>query len=241
MTATTITTVNLKDIVLQARFQVRAKLDLGIVKRYASAYKQGEELPPLIVAKVNKALVLVDGWHRLGALRSLGSMLVDVEIVECASERDALWLAAKANLTHGLPLKAKEVRHVFRAYVHSRQHYASKGRLKSYRDIASDLGGVVSYNTIRNWMQKDYPRVFKAMGGNDEPPAGNGGLIGQEVVTMSETSKEHLGIAYAAFRGIADSDERDEVIREAEEVLKAMRQGEIKEPEQFDFGDDEDF
>ena len=49
------------------------------------------------------------------------------------------WAAATANMAHGLPLKPKELRNVFAAYITARQHYKANGRLKSYRDMAATI------------------------------------------------------------------------------------------------------
>src|SRR3989442_6993160 len=34
------------------------------------------------------------------------------------------------------------------------------GDLRSYREIASDLNGVRSYWTLREWMRKDFPKLL---------------------------------------------------------------------------------
>lgn len=68
-------------------------------------------------------------------------------------------VAAQANCKHGLPLKPKEMRNVFKVYVGSRQHREANGWINSYRRMESDLGNRVSYNTLRNWMKKDFPKI----------------------------------------------------------------------------------
>jgi hypothetical protein len=71
---------------------------------------------------------------------------------------EARWYAAKANTEHGLPLKAKELREVFRAFIDTRQHVLPHG-LMPYRDIAKRIGK--PFSTTRNWMKADYPRLFE--------------------------------------------------------------------------------
>jgi hypothetical protein len=39
---------------------------------------------------------------------------------------------------------------------------------KSYREIRDELGSVKTHTTIRNWMQRMFPAVFRAMGGDQE-------------------------------------------------------------------------
>jgi hypothetical protein len=49
---------------------------------------------------------------------------------------EASWRAAKANTQHGLPLKMREYRDVFRAFIDSHQHKPGK-KLIPYREIAT--------------------------------------------------------------------------------------------------------
>lgn len=231
-----LTTVSISDIVLRSDFQMRFKHDQGIIRRYATAYRQGANMPPLKVAKIGKALVLVDGWHRLAALESLEHSLADVEIIPCTNEREALWLAASANLSHGLPLKAREMIPVFKAYIKAGKHRPYPDVFKSYREIAADLGGIVSYGTIRNWMKRYYPSIARRMSWKDEPPKGDG-CPDKRITTMKDTTKEYLEMALAAFRGVESLEERQEILKEAERIVSEMSQEEVRKPWQYDHGD----
>jgi hypothetical protein len=46
------------------------KLNQRVIKDYAMAARHGT-LPPIRLARVNGALMLVDGWHRLEAAKQL--------------------------------------------------------------------------------------------------------------------------------------------------------------------------
>ena len=83
--------------------------------------------------------------------------------------REAEWLAANGNTEHPSPLKAKEYRRIFQAFVGARKHHRADGSLKSYREIAAEIAGARGYTTIRNWMRQDFPSVFRATGGHYEP------------------------------------------------------------------------
>jgi hypothetical protein len=193
------------------------------VRRYASVYKSGAEMPPIRAALVDGVLFVVDGWHRVAALERVGAATATVEIIQCGA-RDALWLAARANLQHGLPLKAKEVRQAFRAYVKARQHRTRRG-VKSYREIAHDLGGIKSYSTIRNWMIRDFPHIAREMGGDEG--AGAGGLDEWDLEEGYKTTvRTKLAEAQAAMRGVKDPEARGELIALAEEALEAMKAAE---------------
>ena len=58
--------LKIDSIVQDAGLQVRQKIDESVVRRYASLYRTGVELPPIQVIKIGKEHVLADGWHRIG-------------------------------------------------------------------------------------------------------------------------------------------------------------------------------
>jgi uncharacterized ParB-like nuclease family protein len=230
---THVETIRVAEVLRDDALQVRSSLNANTVARYESAYRSGCELPPISVAIVKGIPKLIDGWHRLAALERLGRIQVEAEIVE-ASERDARWLAAKANLANGLPLKSKELRKVFRAYVHARQHRLPGSGLKSYREIAKELGGVVSYGTIRNWCERDFPRLFREMAGADDLK-GSGGLKPPSPTSPARQAVFNLEQALAASRGVKCQRERGELLEEARRVVAEIEAGGPWEPPQSDF------
>jgi hypothetical protein len=223
---TTTKTVRIAELLRDRRYQVRHGLDRATISRYATTMAAGTELPPVTVALVEGVPVLVDGWHRVEALLAIERHVVEAVIIE-ATEQEAMWLAASANMTHGLPLRKSELRRVFQAYIRARQH-RKRGGIKSYREMAKELPGV-SYNTVRNWMQKDFPKIARAMGGPDaEYPGGlrdvkpKGGF--------AATTYESLNAALAASRGVTDPIQRSRIIAEAERITAAMKAGGPWEP-----------
>jgi hypothetical protein len=229
----TVKELPLSVIVVDDSLQVRRKLNPAAVKAYRTAYKYGRALPPLRVARVNKgALKLVDGWHRLEALKSLGVARTAVEVVETTAH-GAKWEAARANLQHGVPLKPAEYRNVFRVYVSTRQHITGKGRYKSYRDIAQEIGGTRAYTTIRNWMLKDFPKVAQKMGGLEV-----GGFDPERRAPHPDdellaTGLEGAANAAAAARGITDAARRGRLVQELREALEtAERAGPYDLPDE---------
>jgi hypothetical protein len=182
----------IRDLVRHEAFQVRTKLDPHTIARYAGILKNGGSFPPITVARIASpevkpkgrplavfdeidegALVLVDGYHRVEAHLAVGRNEVPANVVE-ASKHEALWLAASANLVHGLPLRARDLRRVFQGYVHAHRYKKANGDLKSYREIASDLNGARSYVTFRAWMRKDFPKLFEQMSNEDGKEAAGG-------------------------------------------------------------------
>ena len=225
-------TVRIADLLRDRRYQVRHGLDRATVSRYAAAMASGSGFPPVTVALVDGVPVLVDGWHRVEALQGIDRHDVEAVIVP-ATEQEAVWMAAKANITHGLPLRKAELRKVFQAYIRSQQHRKGRG-IKSYREMAKELSGV-THNTVRNWMQKDFPKIARAMGGPDaDYPGGlrdvkpKGGF--------AATTYDSLNTALAASRGVKDPAERSRIIAEAERITAEMKAGGPWEPlEEPDF------
>ena len=149
--------VPIADIVLDKSLQVRKKTYPSTVRKYADAMEAGKEFPAIRVACIDGILVLVDGWHRIGAKASLGKGTV-AAIVSHMTYEEAKWAAAQANLDCGLPLNAGEVREAFHAFMEAKMYRKGHTWL-SYRDIAAQLGK--PHTTIRNWIKKYHPRIFK--------------------------------------------------------------------------------
>lgn len=168
-------TVPLVDIVIRAAWQVRKGLTAGVVERYAAIFKAGGIMAPVKLARINGGLVLVDGAHRIEALRSLGIATVEATI-DTMKEHEAQWAAASANLEHGLPLKKAELRTVFQQYIATGQHRKGQRRVKSLRDIVGEIPGI-SVGTVRNWFLNDYPELYrKSYAGSGAEGHSHGGL-----------------------------------------------------------------
>ncbi|MFG1313347.1 ParB/RepB/Spo0J family partition protein [Xanthobacter autotrophicus] len=212
------TCVDIADIITRADWQVRVRIDDATVRSYASIMRAGGDMPPVSIARIDGALYLVDGWHRLEATKLNGETFIEATVCDM-SEEAARWAAARANLTHGLPLKPREIRSVFRAYVGS-SHHRDGVRFKSYRDIAADLAHHVQHTTVRNWMRQDFPAVFAAMGGG-EPAEEAGGARDIPTISPLSRAKASLDQAVAEARRLSAEDRRAllEHLREAEKRL----------------------
>ncbi|MHC4040791.1 ParB N-terminal domain-containing protein [Bradyrhizobium sp. 23AC] len=203
--------IKIADIAIRDDWQVRAKIDPTTVRRYQAVYKNEGKLPPIEIAMVDGVLRLVDGWHRVKALQLLERDSVEANITEM-SMSEARWAAASANLAHGLPLKPKEVRNVFKAYITARRHYRSNGRLKSYREMASELNGAVSYRTLNRWMELDHPKIAKEMsvqhGGENKDQYHDGKPPQPSEIGPLQLAAMSLDNALAEARGMSSEDRR---------------------------------
>lgn len=149
--------VPIHDILRDGSLQVRARVEPRVVRQYSEAMQAGAEFPAVTLAHIDGSLYLVDGWHRVSAALANNQYLIWADVSEMTFD-EARWYAAKANTEHGLPLKAKELREVFRAFIETNRHMQGQ-RLMPYREIAKRIGK--GFSTIRNWMKADYPRLFE--------------------------------------------------------------------------------
>lgn len=214
-------TVIIRRVKKDQRFQMRKKTDPSTIKRYVAIYQAEKSMPPVKIGLIKGVPFLIDGWHRLAALEQLGEETASALVIECG-EQQALWLAASANLEHGLPLKATELRAVFRALVRAKKHRDARGRLLSYRDIGQIIGK--PHTTIRNWMMKDFPKIAAGYGG-DEGFVGKGGL--QELVTPNpslQDATEAIASALNTYRSIECPVLRNTIIEVTTEALKEMKE-----------------
>ena len=240
--------IKIADMAIRDDWQVRNKIDPHTVSRYRTIYKNGGSLPPIEVARVDGAFRLVDGWHRLAALRLLERDDVEANITTMTMS-EARWAAAAANLSHGLPLKSKELRNVFGAYITARRHYKPNGRLKSYRDMEADLNGLVTYRTLNRWMEKDHPVIAREMsmqhGGENKGHYRDGGPPTPPHITPLEAARASLDGALAEARALSAEDRR-ELLDHGKRLLRRLEgltqwtpeeiaQGRDKEIENSDF------
>lgn len=178
--------IDLSDIRIDPTMQVRDGLDKSNLRRIRSAYRAGTELPPLALAfvKGDETLpIVLDGHHRLTVLEALAaearlrdgpaSIAVQATFVTL-TEAEARFQAALANFTHGQPLKPRESRRVFAAYIKAGRHRKGDD-YRSYRDMGKDMGR--DHKTIIAWMKADFPSEAarmtepeKATEGGDGPP-----------------------------------------------------------------------
>ena len=219
-------------IVTLCEMQPRDKgLHRATVRRYSQAMEAGEVFPPILLARVNGALVLADGWHRLEAALGLGRWEVEAEIRVADSLAEARLWGYEANRKHGLPLTKAELREMFRVYLKAGRHKGRRrGQFKSYREMGEELG--IPKSTLAAWTQCDSPSLARALAeGNRFGGTGRGGA--------RETSPERrlageahraLDAAGAAIPGVIDPDERWALLEKARGLVEALEGGDLQRP-----------
>jgi ParB-like chromosome segregation protein Spo0J len=91
--------------------QVRQEVNMNIVRRYSERADAGDRFPPVEVTfdEATVTYYLTDGFHRYWSARQLGKAKIRC-MVKPGDKRDAVVEAAKANHTHGEPLKMRDKR-----------------------------------------------------------------------------------------------------------------------------------
>lgn len=95
------TTLKIAEIHIDGGTQPRANIDESVVAEYAAAIEAGAAFPPLTVVFDGKKHWLADGFHRILALERLNRTHAEC-VVKKGTLDDAKWLAAGANVSHGL-------------------------------------------------------------------------------------------------------------------------------------------
>lgn len=167
--------IDLDDIVLDERCQLRRVLTQEAVDEYAELYTDETDLPPLEVVDVDGDKLLIDGFHRLAAARQIGAGFVRVVVVEEADIDRAVWLAAAANQGHGVRRSNEDKRNAVRMALGS-----ATGQEQSTRVLAEHLG--VSHMLVSKMRKEEEER---------ENTPGVNGL--QQETEDSETKPEAPG------------------------------------------------
>lgn len=97
----TIRNINLRDIRLDGGTQPRVEISTEVVNDYHQAFTDGAQMPPLSVYWDGASYWLADGFHRLHALRKLGALTVECNVVD-GTQQEAILAACAANAHHGL-------------------------------------------------------------------------------------------------------------------------------------------
>lgn len=225
-------TVPLANIVTLPDMQPREKgLHLATVRRYKQAMDAGEVFPPILLARVNGALILVDGWHRLEAMRARGQWETVAEIRDAESMAEARLWGYEANRKHGLPLTNSELRQMFRVYLKAGRHRGRRrGQFKSYREMGEELG--IPKSTLASWTRADAPSLARALAeGNPFGGSGRGGAreAGLERRLAGEANRA-LDVAGVAIPGVVDAQERWRLLEKVRGLVEVLEGSDLQRP-----------
>jgi hypothetical protein len=175
----------------------------------------------------------VDGWHRVEAARYNGAHRIAATITTM-SRKEAAKEAAVANLRHGKPLGAKERQKAFKMFIHGGGHLRGKDGLKSYREMGVELGGI-GHMTVRNWMKRFFPAIFRRMGGSEEGNPEAGPAPPPTEPCVMEQVRYTVDDLVNLTRLVEDPTDRYRVIQALEAALIDLRKLPHEEPPPEDY------
>ena len=106
--------ISIRKIVLDSRYQPRFTMNRQRVEQFRQSLRDGEHIPPILVGKEGENYVVIEGFHRVTALKQEGVEEVDA-FFQPESERE-FWLldAARLNGKTADPLTTEEVQEAIR-------------------------------------------------------------------------------------------------------------------------------
>jgi len=105
--------VVLSELVLDAELQPRETLRKEKVEEYAQRMKDGACFPPIQCGRLKgegRKLYLLDGFHRVEAIKSLGTLITPGTVEEYETRGEMFEYAFRANNIHGINLTDEEIR-----------------------------------------------------------------------------------------------------------------------------------
>jgi len=229
--------VALEDIHVSFPNRGRLATNLKTIKQYATAYKTNPNLmAPIDIMESGEGFTLIDGYHRLEAMKSAGLGFASARVYEPMRTAYVGFMAAHRNAKHGLQLTPKERREVyFGNYMRAGLYKIGKNDFKSYREIAEDLNGIASYVTIRAWMEKDFPKIFKAMMKDNDLPT----YETPEGISMAESIRQNVEEALKVIKAAYMATPTEKTKSELLERLEAFK-GELEgRPKAFAMSEDD--
>ena len=82
------------------------------VHAYAEEMKAGAEFPPILVGEYEGRLIVVDGYHRVGAYKELGLEFIKGKLKKYKSIVDLVEDSVKANNHHGIRYTPQDKAHI---------------------------------------------------------------------------------------------------------------------------------
>lgn len=86
----------------------RDEEDGRLILRYMEAMQAGAKFPPIVIAEIERHVVVVDGWHRLKAARRIGNKTISVVDMGRVSKEKAYEESVRRNISNGKALSWHE-------------------------------------------------------------------------------------------------------------------------------------
>jgi hypothetical protein len=140
----------LDDIIVDEAVQARAQM-LGedVVEEYASAMREGDEFPALVVFQHGETYILADGFTRHAAAKRAALTTFEC-VVHAGGPRDAMLYAVGANASHGRPRSNADKRSaVLKLLADDTWCHWSNNRIAQLCHVSHQLVGEVRSATCR--------------------------------------------------------------------------------------------
>lgn len=100
--------IKIVEIELDTNIYPRLQVGWLTAFQYAQAMRAGSVFPPILLGKLKHKLFLVDGWHRLQAMKMLHEEYIRATVKKYESKREMFLDAVKLNIVHGRPISQQE-------------------------------------------------------------------------------------------------------------------------------------
>lgn len=227
-------TLALDAITLREDFQLRAGgIDRQHVRKLLGMLQAGKPLPPVKVARIGKALYLVDGFHRYFAHEDYGVSGIEASVARMSLE-EARGEAMIANTTHGKALGRADKRKVWDAFAEAGRHLESPEVPKSSRVISAALNGMYSHETVRARLRElglelNEGPTFKPRSDGEGPEEEDDDLEGLAVDPLAaeraEEAQRHLEAFDASLYSL-EGEDRTRLLAAARTLLEGWETGE---------------
>lgn len=218
------------EVRVHASLQMRADgVSLTHSNRLQRVLEGGGDLPAIRVARVGRALYVVDGFHRLKAHKGAGRDTINAQVAKM-SRAEAQEEARLANTTHGKGLGSADKQKAFDALIVAGGHLDAFGAYKPSRTIAAEMNYIYSHETIRKKLKAlgfeledtvEFPHGFKAWGGGESEEADDD-LLAMERAAEAGGLLEAFG---DIFYTLSDIDQRA-MLATARVLVEALERGE---------------
>jgi hypothetical protein len=210
------------DVRRHQSFQYRVDgIDAANLKRIRRVLAAGGETrDPIRVARIGKALYLLDGFHRLEAYRlerrhTIPALVAKMSLEEAREE------ARRSNAANGKPYSPKDKVALWEAFVAEGRHLDERTESpKASRVIADELGGFWSHETIRKKLKElgheldedvEFDGEYKPLGPTEEQMA-------EERLEEAEDAIGTLGSVLPTL----DAYDRARLLQQARAILDAV-------------------
>jgi len=100
--------LKIDELIFDEDLYPRVRLSWMTTYTYSQAMQMGDVFPPIVVGELKGKYYIIDGWHRVEALRLLKQDFVKAIVKRVKSRKELFAEAVKLNVKHGKPLSIQD-------------------------------------------------------------------------------------------------------------------------------------